>query len=182
MREAAPTIDDARDAFYIQQLKQCNDELAPEYEDFYTNKLRNDGYSLLNEIKPGKLNQPIDARTVPAYVDEHTLFCRMCAKQKPRDEFHNKKSPTGKQSYCAECQIELMTQYRRDRILKVIKKLPSQYTSKTFPLSKYCSKCNRVLSIDKFYVCATHKDGFQSYCSNCCKKYDKQKRASKSVV
>jgi hypothetical protein len=174
-------MNDAKSVFNIQQLKECSELLAPDYEEFFTTKLRSDGYVLLNILKAAKSLQPIDTRNTPAVVDANTLFCRHCGCAKPKSEFHNKKSMTGKQSYCAECQIKLMSEYRRAKIVKSLKKIPSQYTPETVPLSKFCAKCKRVLQINKFYVCATHKDGFQSYCSSCCKKYDKQKQLAKKA-
>ena len=77
--------------------------------------------------------------------------CSHCKNHKLLDDFHKlKKGQFGKHSVCKDCR-------------KIKRKNVTNIISDTL----YCNLCNKILSIDNFYINNSSKSGHQSYCIDC---------------
>ena len=92
-------------------------------------------------------------------------ICRVCAVEKPVEEFRNNKSGSGRRTSCRECDRALNKQWRQKRVAVFCK------DDINLDQMKICTRCGLEKTKREFSFRKESKDGLSASCSVCSKNY-----------
>lgn len=116
--------------------------------------------------------------TTLAYNHDKVLIAKSCGKCKELKSlsfFHKTKrcKLTGTVSSCGACLKDFHHKYYR----KNTRTFKSNYDENGLVVSRECSKCKKLMTIDNFHMHKKGKDGYNAYCVECTSEQGKDYRA-----
>jgi len=161
----------------IEKTKKCsNCEKTKSVSEFYKDNSRKDGLCRTCKECDREYQKK---RILKNKIKKSFKQCVTCGKTKPISEFNKDKSTKDKHRHkCKQCDREyqkaLYYKNKEKQETKQEVKQPESY-------KKTCSYCGKTKTEDEFHKNSQNKDGLQSWCKECIKKFQ-QKNAEKKIV